>query len=90
MKTARHAAALMLLGWYLMIPPSTNDKQVLWDTEAPLARWRIMHAADTAKECEDYFADFYAHTLAGQPARQRLFVRYAQCVASNDPRLNQK
>jgi hypothetical protein len=44
----RHAAALALVGWYLMLPP-LRDKAV--HTEAPLAQWQNYGNFDTAVEC---------------------------------------
>ncbi len=39
-----HAAALALVGWYLMLPP----KQ---DIQAPIAKWRIVGNYDSADQC---------------------------------------
>lgn len=54
----RHAAALVLVGWYLMIPPlivpppSENPPPLSTDDKAPLARWDISRSFDRADECE--------------------------------------
>ncbi len=53
----RHAAALALVGWYLMLPPmsgaiSPNLPSKELDTEAPLASWQNYRGFDTAKECD--------------------------------------
>jgi hypothetical protein len=46
----RHATALALVGWYLLIPPiPTNPSDLL---QFPLAQWEQFGAYDTAKECE--------------------------------------
>jgi hypothetical protein len=45
----RHAAALALVGWYLMVPPSTGGKL---DTKAPLPQWINEGAFDRADDCE--------------------------------------
>lgn len=57
----RHAAALALVGWYLMLPPlrvegpaSDPNTPVEADTKAPLSQWTIVLGFDTAKECYDY------------------------------------
>ncbi len=60
----RHAAALVLVGWYLMLPPfkpintlppaftlDSLEARVL-NTEAPLSQWEIYQACDSADECE--------------------------------------
>ena len=47
----RHAAAVALVGWYLMVPPLTN-KGTSTDTTAPPSRWRVMKSFASAPECE--------------------------------------
>ena len=48
---SRHASALALLGWYLMVPQvKPNTGKV--DFKAPLAQWNQMGAFDTATACE--------------------------------------
>jgi hypothetical protein len=46
----RHAAALALVGWYLMVPPVTSDGRTQKD--APLSRWYIASNFETKEECE--------------------------------------
>ncbi len=58
----RHAAALALVGWYLMMPPVyQNGKEVERDIDiggghldetAPLSKWAIVGSFDSAAECE--------------------------------------
>jgi hypothetical protein len=48
----RHAAALALVGWYLMMPP--QDLRVPGDEieeTAPLSRWIMAGSYDSADEC---------------------------------------
>ena len=45
-----HAAALALVGWYLMLPPVTSDGRIQKD--APLSRWYIFSNFETKEECE--------------------------------------
>jgi hypothetical protein len=47
---ARHAAALALVGWYLMLPPVISDGRTRKD--APLSRWYIFSSFETKEECE--------------------------------------
>src|SRR5438552_3630253 len=49
----RHAAALALVGWYLITPGVTLDSsgEHLQD-DAPYSRWTIIRAYDTAESCE--------------------------------------
>ena len=51
---SRHAAALALVGWYLLSPPFINDKthRSLFAVKAPLSQWYMLEVFDTAKECE--------------------------------------
>jgi hypothetical protein len=34
-----HAAALALIGWYLMLPPLLSRHPLIFETHAPLSRW---------------------------------------------------
>jgi hypothetical protein len=50
----RHAAALALVGWYLMVPPL--HKSGVWTRfwYGQFADWNTVNSFDSAKECEDY------------------------------------
>ena len=53
----RHAAALALAGWFLMVPPIADRaydiSQVrVIEGDAPLSNWVIKRAYDSAEECE--------------------------------------
>jgi hypothetical protein len=94
----RHAAALALVGWYLMVPPPVLHRSPPVDLEAPLSAWRLFSMHDTAAECERGLVAFYklAKTeLVANPADERDRIRFyqlesSQCVASDDPRLKEK
>jgi len=45
----RHAAALALAGWYLMVPASLPNGQP--DVLAPLSRWKMDGSYDTVQDC---------------------------------------
>jgi len=66
----RHAAALGLVGWYLMMPPIPQDPLLLADPTPPLSVWFLQQSFDTAKECErarkaeDHEAELQMHDLA--------------------------
>ena len=47
---SRHAAALALIGWYLMLPPVNSDGRTQKD--APLWRWYIFSSYETKQACE--------------------------------------
>ncbi len=83
----RHAAALALVGWYLMIPP-------VGDTSTPLARWVHVGSYDTATECETTRLKLANDTLKGTPAPNGLtrtqtidLATDSQCIETDDPRL---
>lgn len=99
----RLAAALAIVGWYLMQPPT--DSRGRPDSEAPLSQWKESGAFDSAADCSKERLDtikVYEKTLA--EARQSksskdsvdmiqngsLAFWNAQCVASDDPRLKGK
>jgi hypothetical protein len=92
----RHATALALVGWYLMVPPIANT-EAQWITEslvAPLSQWSSLQSFDTAKECEDEAAKVKRQVSTKNqggpvPLIQRPFA-FAQCVATDDPRLKEK
>jgi uncharacterized protein YfaP (DUF2135 family) len=83
----RHAAALALVGWYLMMPPMTSDRRIQINT--PLSHWEISSSYDTADECEKVrlVASGWMADANGQKARHTPRGDAAICVASDDPRL---
>jgi hypothetical protein len=48
----RHAAALALVGWYLIEPPALATNQNVPDLTAPLSRWTVKYKAQAAADCE--------------------------------------
>jgi hypothetical protein len=46
----QHAAALALVGWYLMTPPAAPSGG--YDNAAPLGKWFVYGGYDSAQECE--------------------------------------
>ena len=92
----RHAA-LVLAGWYLMMPPATNSSIGI-DLGAPLSDWVMVESFDSARECKAAHADMMKGNLVGKAPqnatvteRKRaaiaLSIRHARCIASDDPRL---
>ncbi len=88
-----HAAALALVGWYLMTPQISGDYRVLNDS--PLAEYHEEAAYDSAAECETAkrrLLDFAKKTL-NDPKTDKLWEAKAKslfdgvCVSSDDPRL---
>jgi len=54
----RHAAALALIGWYLLAPPIAHDPGH-WRPKmmAPLNQWIVANSFDSASECEKRLAE---------------------------------
>jgi hypothetical protein len=57
----RHAAALALVGWYLLVPPILTD-QLLVNIDAPISKWEHYQSFDSAQECES--TNLYIHREA--------------------------
>jgi|SRR5208282_3038673 len=95
----RHTAALALVGWYLMVPPTKNDKIVL----APLAKWTLHSVYNSQEECESMVLT--SRILLARGSAQRLaattdpaltpqemeqkfkILSHGQCIAADDSRL---
>ena len=87
--TTRHAAALTLLGWYLMMP--LMEKKGVEKKEVRISQWFIQKSFDTATECE---AERSVLSQQGKEAyakgnRERSTIQkvVAACIAADDPRL---
>jgi len=88
----RHAAALALIGWYLMMLP--------WGkVNAPLSEWVAYQSFDSAEICSvarkslvDYLGNYkgMAMTLITQSGGNLQFDgSVATCIATDDPRLKE-
>jgi hypothetical protein len=100
----RHAAALALVGWYLMVPPLRHGKPTGADAvgpEAPLSVWQNMGSFDTAADCyKDLHSIRIRHEagkdLQGDNLPADLKAEFlaldsdALCIATDDPRLKGK
>ena len=86
-----HAAALMLLGWYLMAPPMYSPGDVV-DERAPLSQWKTINSFDTASQCHNYMNTLRS-AVSGHPPDEQATIRKrlakSLCIASDDPRLFQ-
>ena len=92
MKTC-HAAALALVGWYLMVLPTDNANHI--DPLVPLPRWVVLRAFDTAAACDEAQDQLRYHVSrlnvqipVASAASEA--AELSQCVASDDPRLKEK
>jgi hypothetical protein len=88
----RHAAALALVGWYLMAPAAYPAKNGMWrwDAAAPLSRWKLVKSFDSAVQCEAELLERQRGAKMENKASVRNFVESFQCIASDDPRLREK
>jgi hypothetical protein len=90
---ARHAAALALVGWYLIQPPGM-------DATVPLNQWPIHHRFDSIAECEArihklddavrssaYQARLGSLGLSPELEHGSFAVRNSKCISTDDPRL---
>ena len=85
----RHAAALALVVWYLIVPPLVIHSSVPVDLDAPLSKWGIFSSHNSAADCEQTLVAFYklAKTeLVANPADESYRVRFyqlesSQCIA---------
>lgn len=89
----RHGGALVLVGWYLMVPPF-SAKRVLHDT--PLSGWQPVEHYSTLAECEEGKETTVRELIAfakpqNLPRSYKIeALRVAKCVATDDPRLKPK
>jgi hypothetical protein len=100
----RHAAALVLVGWYLMTPPL--GKNNLFDYDASVSRWTIQHVFDSAADCDLVRSRWRERAqrmgkawsekkkLAPEDEKITLGQFYdfgdCECIATDDPRLKGK
>jgi hypothetical protein len=97
----RHAAALALVGWYLMMPPlaGPNASNLRVDLTAKLSQWEIVDSFDSADVCrvallkDGHWAEEQAKNGKFESENQRVALRWQRleekCVASDDPRLEE-
>jgi hypothetical protein len=88
----RHAAALVLVGWYLMVPPMdcvfclckcAHEGCHITEQNAPLVKWQKWKTYNSGSECESALSarvieKFYKGNI------------YGRCIDSEDSRLKQK
>ena len=92
----RDATALVLLGWYLMIPPYDMART---PQAPPLSKWEISQSFDSAGECEELRHGWQTKIDKAVHGDARLSKEitvgdvysysHSLCVASDDPRLKE-
>jgi hypothetical protein len=96
----RHAAALALMGWYLIDPPFVRLPNGQYDakTDAPLSEWLHVASFDEASLCEAARAfrvnagkeDATKDSQSNDEKVMAAIGPYCECVSTDDPRLNPK
>lgn len=84
----RRVAAVTLVGWCLIMPPLTQDRQQV-DSKAPLSRWDTVGTYLTATGCRSELAKLT--TLLAGNINLSVIQRRAlagRCMAADDPRLH--
>lgn len=92
-----HAAAIALVGWYLMLPPSGSSPAGVISVriDAPMSEWSNFAAYDTASACEKERLAYQSQRLntADHPreaAAAKWSFDSSLCIASDDPRIKEK
>jgi hypothetical protein len=90
----RHAAALALVLWYLMVPPSKGSPTFLFDARAPFNKWTVRDTFDTASECRQsakttarLFKAFAKKDGTAAAINNSKRFATAICLETDDPRL---
>src|SRR5262249_24600360 len=89
----RHAAALALVGWYLMVPTPYGSADLHYEPNLPLSKWTAFESFETADACGKARYDMQRKTEKDRPdqltvkGRMAFLAGEAQCIATDDPRL---
>jgi len=95
----RHAAALALVGWYLLMPPMPVEPSGLLgppDLRAPLSKWDQEGEYDHVGDCQSEIFQIRNYSLDSKikpknrgAANAALAILNARCIATDDPRLKE-
>jgi hypothetical protein len=90
----RHAAALALVGWYLMVPPLGRPKNSNYyvDGGAPYYKWTVLLEFDDLTQCQerrDLEIQDGEDGLKNRPTGdlRAMVETESECIATDDPRL---
>jgi hypothetical protein len=93
----RHAAALALVGWYLMVPPLIEiEGKRKPNLDAPISEWQQVDSFDSADACKQRLDDRLREmrdSTFSNPSDRPVAIWQSQlgeCIASDDPRLKTK
>jgi len=84
----RHALAFVFVAWCLIMPPLSQDRQMV-EKKVPLSGWDTIGSYDTAATCRNELAKLTA-LIAGNVAYSVIQKRAlaGKCIAADDPRLH--
>ncbi len=84
----RQAAALALVGWCLIVPPLSQNHQLV-EKNASLSHWETIGNYDTAAACKNELSKLTA-IIAGNITYSVIQRRVlaGKCVAADDPRIH--
>lgn len=95
----RHAAALVIVGWYLLAAPK-NENGTGWDANAPISQWEYQASYDSAAQCMRVRMKIIQRLVTGlvvlgpddkpAPDQKSAAATLCQCIATDDPRLKPK
>jgi hypothetical protein len=92
----RHATALVLVGWYLIVPPvRVHDGQRGPELgpvpSAPHSEWWKSKMIGSLAECQQkldrMLYQSYHDPIPAEVAASEAAIRLAECVSTDDPRL---
>ena len=83
----RHGAALALVIWYLLAPPTALGGLV--HNRAPLSKWEVIEVFDTEAKCRTFADIMREEAMTNHPlvAATQARAQAMKCVTSDDPRL---
>jgi hypothetical protein len=99
-----YAAALALVGWYLMIPTPYDENSMRYEPGLPLSKWTAINSFDSAEDCANVHAAMLklmkkdipkgsnaTKEINEAPVASRLAFLYTQgqCISTDDPRLKE-
>ena len=83
----RHAAALALVGWCLVLPPASESFTFI-NSKAPLSQWTLDGQFDSAQNCENRRQQLIHENWKSADEKRRF--QLSRCVPRDDPRLKEK
>jgi hypothetical protein len=95
----QNAAALALVGWYLMVPPKFPDRLTV-NFEAPISKWERYGTFETEANCQESVSHLHDQATKAPTTKkvnpttpeQSMAAQYVsgECIASDDPLLKEK